>query len=64
MMNGVLFCMAAWLGIMVMVTQMPGAGLSGMAFLLIAPMMTLVLHIVIAPVLGAAYQAQAKPAFA
>ena len=49
---------------MVMVMPMAGAGLFGMAFGVMAPMMTLVLHIVFGAVLGAVYQAQAKPAFA
>lgn len=63
-MKGVLFGIAAWLGMMVMVMPMAGAGLFGMAMGIMAPMMTLVLHIVFGAVLGAVYQAQAKPAFA
>lgn len=63
-MKGILFGIAAWLGMMVMVMPMAGAGLFGMAFGVMAPMMTLVLHIVFGAVLGAVYQAQAKPAFA
>lgn len=63
-MKGILFGVAAWLGMMVMVMPMAGAGLFGMAFGIMAPMMTLVLHIVFGAVLGAVYQAQAKPAFA
>jgi hypothetical protein len=35
-----------------------------MAFGLMAPMMTLVLHVIFGAVLGAVYQAQARPAFA
>jgi len=62
--KGILFGIAAWLGMMVMVMPMAGAGLFGMAFGITAPMMTLVLHIVFGAVLGAVYQAQAKPAFA
>lgn len=63
-MKGILFGIAAWLGMMVMVLPMAGAGLFGMAFGVMAPMMTLVLHIVFGAVLGAVYHAQAKPAFA
>lgn len=62
--KGILFGIAAWLGMMVMVMPMAGAGLFGMAFGIMAPMMTLVLHIIFGAVLGAVYQAQAKPAIA
>ena len=62
--KGVVFGIAAWLGMMVMVMPMAGAGLFGMTFGIMAPMMTLVLHIIFGAVLGAVYQAQAKPAFA
>ncbi len=62
--KGILFGVAAWAGMMVMVMPMAGAGLFGMAFGIMAPMMTLVLHIVFGAVLGAVYQAQARPAFA
>jgi hypothetical protein len=62
--TGILFGIAAWLGMMVMVMPMAGAGLFGMAFGVMAPMMTLVLHIVFGAVPGAVYLAQAKPAFA
>lgn len=62
--KGVVFGIAAWLGMMVMVMPMAGAGLFGMAMGIMAPMMTLVLHVIFGAVLGAVYQAQAKPAFA
>lgn len=61
--KGILFGVAAWLGMMVMVMPMAGAGLFGMALGIMAPMMTLVLHIIFGAVLGAVYQAQARPAF-
>lgn len=64
LMKGIWFGIAAWLGMMVDVMPMAGAGLFGMAFGFMAPMMTLVLHIIFGAVLGAVYQAQAKPAFA
>jgi len=47
-----------------MVMPMAGAGLFGMAMGIMAPMMTLVLHVIFGAVLGAVFQAQAKPAFA
>lgn len=62
--KGVVFGIAAWLGMMVMVMPMAGAGLFGMAMGIMAPMMTLVLHVIFGAVLGAVYQAQAKPAVA
>ena len=62
--KGVVFGIAAWLGMMVMVMPMAGAGLFGMAMGIMAPMMTLVLHVIFGAVLGAVFQAQAKPAFA
>lgn len=40
------------------------AGFFGMAFGFMAPMMTLVLHIIFGAVLGALYQAQSKPELA
>ncbi|MDA3859476.1 MAG: hypothetical protein PF480_14895 [Roseovarius sp.] len=63
--KGVVFGVAAWLGMMVMVMPMAGAGFFGMAFGIMAPMMTLVLHMIFGVVLGAVYQSRAvlKPAF-
>lgn len=63
-MKGILFGIAAWLGMMIMIMPMVGAGLFGMAFGIMAPMMTLVLHIIFGAVLGAVYQMQSKPALA
>jgi hypothetical protein len=62
--KGVLFGIAAWLGMMIMVMPMAGAGLFGMAFGIMAPMMTLVLHIIFGAVLGAVYLMQSRPALA
>lgn len=62
--KGAVFGTAAWLAMMIMVMPMAGAGLFGMAFGIMAPMMTLVMHLIFGWVLGAVYQAQAKPAFA
>lgn len=63
--KGVVFGVAAWLGMMVLVMPMAGAGFFGMAFGIMAPMMTLVLHMIFGVVLGAVYQSRAvlKPAF-
>jgi hypothetical protein len=55
--RGVVFGIAAWLGMMIMVMPMAGAGFFGMALGLMAPMMTLALHIVFGAVLGATFQA-------
>lgn len=54
--KGIVFGIAAWLGMMIMVMPMAGAGLFGMAFGIMAPMMTLVLHIIYGAVLGAVYR--------
>lgn len=62
--KGILFGIAAWVGMMVVVMPMAGAGLFGMGFGIMAPMMTLALHIVFGAVLGAVYLAQVKPAAA
>jgi hypothetical protein len=62
--KGILFGIAAWLGMMIAVMPMAGAGLFGMAFGLMAPMMTLLLHVIFGAVLGAVYQALARPAVA
>lgn len=59
--KGIVFGIAAWLAMMVMVMPMAGAGLFGMAFGIMAPMMTLVLHIVFGVVLGTVYQTLASP---
>lgn len=57
--KGVVFGIAAWLGMMIMVMPMAGAGVFGMAFGIMAPMMTLVLHIIFGAVLGATFHALA-----
>lgn len=62
--KGIVFGIAAWLGMMIMVMPMAGAGLFGMAFGLKAPMMTLVLHIIFGAVLGVVYHMRAAPALA
>lgn len=62
--KGIVFGLAAWLGMMILVMPMAGAGLFGMSFGIMAPMMTLVLHVIFGAVLGAVFQAQSKPAHA
>jgi hypothetical protein len=61
LLKGIVFGIAAWLGMMVMVMPMAGAGLFGMNLGIMAPMMTLVLHIVFGAVLGAVYQSRTAP---
>ena len=53
--KGMLLLTGAWLLMMVMVMPMAGAGLFGMHMGLMAPMMTLVLHLIFGAVLGLVY---------
>lgn len=62
--KGMVFGVAAWLGMMIMIMPMAGAGFFGMNMGIMAPVMTLVLHIVFGAVLGLVYQSRAKPALA
>lgn len=62
--KGIVFGIAAWLGIMIMIMPMAGAGLFGMNMGIMAPMMTLVLHVIFGVVLGAVYQMRAAPVLA
>jgi len=54
--RGVAFGIAAWLGEMILVMPMAGAGVFGMSLGLMAPMMTLALHIVFGAVLGVTFR--------
>jgi hypothetical protein len=56
--KGVVFGVGAWLMMMVAVMPMAGAGLFGMNFGMMAPVMTLVLHIIFGAVLGGVYSAE------
>ncbi|WP_138936231.1 DUF6789 family protein [Roseovarius arcticus] len=56
-MKGIVFGIAAWLGMMIVVMPMAGAGFFGMNFGVMAPVMTLVLHIIFGAVLGKVYAA-------
>lgn len=53
--HGVIIGIVGWLLMMVMVMPMAGAGLFGMNMGLMAPMMTLVLHLIFGAVLGWVY---------
>lgn len=61
LMKGIAFGIAAWLGMMVMVMPVAGAGLFGMAFGIMEPMMTLVLHIIFGTVLGTVFHMLVEP---
>lgn len=60
--KGIVFGIAAWLGMMILVMPMAGAGLFGMNLGIMAPIMTLVLHIIFGAVLGMVYKMRASPA--
>ncbi|MDP1669917.1 DUF6789 family protein [Phaeovulum sp.] len=59
--KGIVFAIAAWLMMMLVVMPMAGAGLFGMAFGIMAAMMTLVLHVVFGAVLGGVFRALSQP---
>jgi len=62
--KGIVFGVAAWLAMMVMVMPMAGAGFFGMNFGIMAPIMTLALHIIFGAVLGAVYGARVSASLA
>ncbi len=62
--KGIVFGVAAWLGMMIVVMPMAGAGIFGMNFGIMAPMMTLILHIIFGAVLGGVYGARVPAAMA
>ena len=55
--QGILFAIAAWILMMIIVMPIAGAGLFGMNIGIGAPVATLVLHIIFGAVLGWTYQA-------
>jgi Family of unknown function (DUF6789) len=59
--KGMVFGVAAWVLMMIGPMPMAGAGLFGMGMGMMAPVMTLVLHLIFGAVLGAVYKA-ASPA--
>ena len=56
--KGVIFGVGAWLLMMIAVMPMAGAGLFGANLGMMAPVMTLVLHIIFGAVLGGVYGAE------
>jgi hypothetical protein len=56
--NGVIFGVGAWLLMMVAIMPMAGAGLFGTNLGMMAPIMTLVLHMIFGAVLGGVYGAE------
>ncbi|MDN3523615.1 DUF6789 family protein [Halomonas ramblicola] len=55
MRRGLLFGLVAWLVVMVTVFPMAGSGMFGMGFGLVAPLSTLLAHVVFGLVIGAMY---------
>jgi len=55
--KGVVFGVAAWLLMMIVVMPMLGAGLFGMNFGMVAPAMTLMVHVIFGAALGGVYSA-------
>lgn len=53
--RGIVFATGAWLIMMVMMMPMAGAGMFGMQMGIMAPIMTLMMHIVFGAVLGGVY---------
>ena len=62
--KGIAFGVAAWLGMMIMIMPMAGAGFFGLKMGMMAPVMTLVLHIIFGTVLGYVYQSRTTSALA
>jgi hypothetical protein len=62
--KGIVFGIAAWLLMMFLVMPMAGAGLFGMSLGVMAPVMTLVLHVIFGAVLGGVYASRAHPVLA
>lgn len=54
--KGLVFATGAWLAMMIVVMPMAGAGLFGARMGIMAPIMTLILHLVFGAVLGGVYQ--------
>ena len=58
--KGIVFGIAAWLLMMILIMPMASAGLFGMSFGIMAPVMTLVLHVIFGAVLGGVYAARTR----
>lgn len=54
-MKGIVFGVVAWLLMMLLVMPMAGAGMFGMTMGMMAPVMTLMLHVIFGAVLGFSY---------
>ena len=54
-MKGIVFGVVAWLLMMLLVMPMAGAGMFGMSMGMMAPVMTLMLHVIFGAVLGFSY---------
>jgi hypothetical protein len=59
--RGMLFSIAPWLLMMVALMPMAGAGMFGLSLGIMAPIMTLMLHLVFGAVLGLAFAKFARP---
>jgi hypothetical protein len=59
--KGVLFSVAAWLLMMLAVMPIAGAGFFGMRLGLVAPVMTLIIHVIFGAVLGGIFAALQIP---
>jgi len=59
--RGIVFGVAAWLLMMIVVMPMAGAGVFGMSLGIMAPIMTLVLHIIFGAVMGLVYDKRTHP---
>ena len=55
--KGIIFGIGAWILMMVIVMPMAGAGFFGIGLGMVAPVMTLVLHVIFGAVLGGTYAA-------
>lgn len=55
LMKGIVFGVVAWLLMMLLVMPMAGAGMFGMSMGMMAPVMTLMLHVIFGAVLGFSY---------
>jgi len=56
--KGISFGILAWLGMMIMVMPMAGAGIFGLNMGIVAPMMTLMLHVIFGWVMGRVFASQ------
>ena len=56
--KGIVFAIAAWLAMMIVIMPMAGAGFFGMKFGMMAAVMTLILHVIFGAVMGFVYQSR------